>query len=926
MTGSIVGNLHIVMDTDGSRLRAGFAAARRSTRTFATGTQRDLNRTTQTIERMRRSASRPMFAGGFVAASRSLQTMNQRAAFLQTSMLALTAIFGGFSAAITGNALMRYADSFTEINNRIRIVTGSTGELNAVQEQLFDISQRARTGFRETVILYGRMAIAGRQLGSSQTDLLRITETIQKAFIVGGSTTQEASSSAIQLSQGIASNRLGGDELRSVLENQALGQLLADQISDGDIGKFREMAEEGELTARVIMDAFLEASSAIDEAFTQVRPTISQSFVVLDNALMAYIGASDQASGTSELFAKSVVSLAENLNTIIPTLSAMGFALVAAFAGPKLAAIAANTAAVTRNAFAMQLATKAALDHARAEAAAATAQRAAALARVQSAQAVFATASMQASAANATTAAYTRATAASRALAAANAQLAVANRVATASQATLAAATVATTTVIGRMAAASLALVGGPVGAGLIAIAGGYFLISRAADAAGRATREHEQALTDLKSQMDIVAGASEVQQEDLRQEITLRLNAARSIYEQVRAETRRMAVAAAQMERSSPGSPVVQSLNQRVRDLDDETRIASERVADFQMLLFGFDQRMEAGAASTSDLGDALDETGTAAQRLADRLADMRLNTLAAGLGEVDRQTVSTALSFGIARDAVEAFINAAQSGSLDGVDGNILSIRNALVVQEAYATAAKVLEDLRTPMENAADYQRQLNTAVAEGALSAGQAAEAYRRYINEITNQNETLNLYKDATRGFIDDMVDGLRKGEDIWETFGNAAVNALNKIADRLIDIALDNLFANAFSGGSGGGLFTGFLGGIFGGGRGLPSFDGGGYTGRGARSGGLDGKGGFAALLHPDELVTDFSGMNVGGVGKISDPTVIIKQTNHITNPFDMAGVERAIAIGNQGVMAQVPGVSLTTVSTTSRLAPGSLG
>lgn len=803
MTGSIVGNLHIVMNADGSRLRAGFDAARRSTRNFSTNAQRDLNRTTQSVERLRRSASRPIFAGGFVAASRSLQTMNQRSEFLQTSMLALTAIFGGFSAAITGNALMRYADSFTEIGNRIRVVTDSTAELNAVQEQLFDIAQRSRTAFRDNVILYGRMAIAGRQLGTSQADLLRITETIQKAFLVGGSTTQEASSSAIQLSQGIASNRLGGDELRSVLENQALGQLLADQISDGDIGKFREMAEEGELTANVIMDAFLNASSAIDEAFTQIRPTIGQSFVVLDNALMAYIGAADRASGTSELFAKAVVSIAENLDTIIPVLSATGAGFIAAFAGPKIAAIAANTTAVTRNAFAMQAATKAALTHARAEAAAAAAQRAAALARVQGAQATFSAMSMQATAANATTASYARATAASRALSAANAELAVASRAATAAQAQLAAASLATTTAVGRLAAGALAFVGGPVGAGLIAIAGGFYLISRAADEAGRAVREHEQALDDLKAQMDIVAGASERQQEDLRNEITLRLNAARSIYEQVRAETRRMQVAAAQMLAANPGATDINNaLSEQVRQLDEETRIASERVADFQMLLFGFDEAMEEGAASTLDLADATDEASSAAQRLAERLADMRLNTLAAGLGEVDRRTVSTALSFGVVKDAVEAFINAVKAGDLTGVDGNILSIRSALRVQEAYATAAKVLEDLRTPLEQAAEYQQRLNAAVEQGALTVGQAGEAYRRYVDGLD-----FGAIDEASSAVSDFAKEALRDTDNVGEAFERLAERIADIAWQELVDPIIRDVFrgsVGALGGGEGG--------------------------------------------------------------------------------------------------------------------------
>jgi hypothetical protein len=44
------------------------------------------------------------------------------------------------------------------------------------------------------------------------------------------------------------------------------------------------------------------------------------------------------------------------------------------------------------------------------------------------------------------------------------------------------------------------------------------------------------------------------------------------------------------------------------------------------------------------------------------------------------------------------------------------------------------------------------------------------------------------------------------------------------------------------------------------------SFDGGGFTGRGSRSGGMDGKGGFPAILHPNETVVDHTKGQSGGI------------------------------------------------------------
>src|SRR5690606_423894 len=70
--------------------------------------------------------------------------------------------------------------------------------------------------------------------------------------------------------------------------------------------------------------------------------------------------------------------------------------------------------------------------------------------------------------------------------------------------------------------------------------------------------------------------------------------------------------------------------------------------------------------------------------------------------------------------------------------------------------------------------------------------------------------------------------------------------SLGGLLSQLGSLLINNAFKSIFSGGGGGG----FLGGLL-------SFDGGGDTPSGPRSGGIDGKGGFLSILHPDETVID---------------------------------------------------------------------
>lgn len=96
-------------------------------------------------------------------------------------------------------------------------------------------------------------------------------------------------------------------------------------------------------------------------------------------------------------------------------------------------------------------------------------------------------------------------------------------------------------------------------------------------------------------------------------------------------------------------------------------------------------------------------------------------------------------------------------------------------------------------------------------------GQTAVATERY-------KEIVEGAKEMTKSFVKDTLQGLREGQTIWESFGNAAVNALNKIASKLMDMAINNLFEAAFGGGKGGGgkgggggggMFGSLLGSIF---------------------------------------------------------------------------------------------------------------
>lgn len=235
--------------------------------------------------------------------------------------------FAGVTVGIGG--LVQLADQYTNIQNRLRGVTSGTEQLTAVTGELLGIANRTRSSFQATAELYTRTSLAARELGLSQRDTLQFTESLNQAVILSGASAVEAEAGLIQLSQGLASGTLRGDELRSVLEQlPAVADVITKQLGVTR-GELRKMGEDGKITADTIITAFQAARGELADRFAKTVPTIGQSFTVLRNNLVSLVGEFMTTSGVVQTLSGLILALANNLDNIIPLILAAG----AAFAG-----------------------------------------------------------------------------------------------------------------------------------------------------------------------------------------------------------------------------------------------------------------------------------------------------------------------------------------------------------------------------------------------------------------------------------------------------------------------------------------------------------------------------------------------------------------------------------------------------------------
>ena len=230
-----------------------------------------------------------------------------------------TALKGAFAAVGTSIVVKQFFDLLdvsTQINNRLKLVTDSTYALGLAQQQLFEVSQKSRVGFDQTVDLYSRLARSSEELGLTQSELVDITETISQAITISGASAQAADAALMQLGQGIASGTLRGEELNSVLEQTPrLAQAIADGIGVS-IGQLRALGAEGALTSETVVKAIQSQQGGVRTEFGKTSATVSQSMTVITNSLTKLVSKIDESAGVSNTFANALLGIADAIDEL----------------------------------------------------------------------------------------------------------------------------------------------------------------------------------------------------------------------------------------------------------------------------------------------------------------------------------------------------------------------------------------------------------------------------------------------------------------------------------------------------------------------------------------------------------------------------------------------------------------------------------
>lgn len=240
-----------------------------------------------------------------------------------------------YATVQTVTSALNLSDELTQTTARLNMMNDGVQSTDELVNMVYASAENARGSFQEMADVVARFGNNAGDAFGSTAEVVAFAELVQKQMTIAGASTSEAANAMLQLSQGLGSGVLRGDELNSIFEQAPnLIRNIADYLGVS-IGEIREMASEGELTADVVKAAIFAATDEINANFEAMPMTWGQIWQSMQNtAIMAFQPVLQRlnAMANSEAF-QGFVDQAINAMATVAEIVLNIFDLVAAVGG-----------------------------------------------------------------------------------------------------------------------------------------------------------------------------------------------------------------------------------------------------------------------------------------------------------------------------------------------------------------------------------------------------------------------------------------------------------------------------------------------------------------------------------------------------------------------------------------------------------------
>jgi tape measure domain-containing protein len=209
---------------------------------------------------------------------------------------------GGFGALVVATA--KQQEEFALLEARLKNGYGSSAAAADAFAKITALADRNAVSISGTAESFLRLARNNEAIGLARNQMVDLTDAVQKLGRVSGASTGELASGMLQFSQALASGKLNGDELRSIMENMpALAKAIADGLGVS-VGQIRAMGAEGQLTSDKIVGSLLKQLPKIDAEFKGLPETSEQAFTRVANAWDRLIAGMGKTLNSSSILTK----------------------------------------------------------------------------------------------------------------------------------------------------------------------------------------------------------------------------------------------------------------------------------------------------------------------------------------------------------------------------------------------------------------------------------------------------------------------------------------------------------------------------------------------------------------------------------------------------------------------------------------------
>lgn len=239
------------------------------------GTIRDLTRQYDLVEKEADQAA---------AAAKRFDSQNRQ---VNASASSLTGTLGRLAGTFLGMQSVKWlantSDQLTQTNARLKLMTGSAEAAAEANDQIYAAAMRSRGAYADMADTVAKLGTLAPGAFTDTGEIIAFAEQLQKQMALSGTSTQGAQAAMLQLTQGLASGVLRGEELNSILEQTPMiAQTIAEYMGV-TTGEMRELASEGAVTAEVVKNAMLGAAEETNDAFEQMPMTWSQVWTSMQN-------------------------------------------------------------------------------------------------------------------------------------------------------------------------------------------------------------------------------------------------------------------------------------------------------------------------------------------------------------------------------------------------------------------------------------------------------------------------------------------------------------------------------------------------------------------------------------------------------------------------------------------------------------------